>query len=230
MPSSRLTVKQWSEQDQPREKLEHFGASALSDAELLAILVRTGTAKMNVLDCCKQLLADNNNDLNAISKLSVSRLAHYEGIGKVKAVTLLAAIELGKRRSLQDRGHNTKISCSQDAVTVLQPLLSDLDHEEVWVLLLNRQNIIIDKKRVSQGGITSTVADIRIIMRLALEAQATGLMLSHNHPSGAVYPSEADRQLTRKVREACQLMDISFLDHIIIARNTYYSFADTGNL
>lgn len=228
MSSSHLTVKEWSEQDQPREKLEHLGASALSDAELLAILVRTGTAKMNVLDCCKQLLADNKNDLNAISKLTVSQLARYEGIGKVKAVTLLAAIELGKRRSLQDRGQNSIISDAEDAVAVLQPILADLEHEEVWVLLLNRRNQVTDKKRVSQGGITHTVADIRIIMRHAIEAQATALILAHNHPSGAAFPSKEDEQLTQKVKEACKTLDINFLDHIIIARNQSYSFANSG--
>lgn len=224
MSGSKLTMKEWSEQDQPREKLEQRGASALTDAELLAILVRTGSRKMNVLDCCRKLLADNDNNLNNISQLTVGQLSRYEGIGKVKAVTLLAAIELGKRRSLHDWGNTPKISTPDEAFRYLQPLLGDLDHEEIWVIFFNRQNKVIDKKCVSQGGMTATVADIRIIMRLALEAQATGLMLSHNHPSGAAYPSAADRQLTETVRNACQLMDIKFLDHIIIARNSYYSF------
>ena len=166
---SHITVKDWSQQDQPREKLERLGAAALTDAELLAILMRTGTRNMDVLECCRHLLADNDNNLNTISQLTVNQLAKYEGIGKVKAVTVLAAIELGKRRSLQDWGNRIVIKTPQDAVAILQPMLSDLDHEEIWILLLNNGNQVIERRCISRGGLTAAVADIRIIMRYAIE-------------------------------------------------------------
>lgn len=224
------TVKEWSAHNQPRERLEQLGASALTDAELLAILVRTGTPKMNVIDCCSALLADNNNNLNTISRLSVQQLSKYEGIGKVKAITLLAAIELGKRRSLQQWDKPQAINTSTDAFDILQPLLCDLNHEEIWILLLNNRHHVIDRRKVSQGGLTATIADIRIIMRYALEAQATSIILAHNHPSGAAYPSKEDDHLTQKVQTACQTLDIKLIDHIIVAHNLKYSYADNGKL
>ncbi len=224
------TVKEWSAHNQPRERLERFGASALTDAELLAILLRSGTQKMNVIDCCNALLADNNNNLNNISRLSVQQLSQYEGIGKVKAVTLLAAIELGKRRSLQQWETPQQILSSDDAFRILYPLLCDLDHEEFWVLYLNRKHCIVDQRRISQGGLTGTVADIRLIMRYALETQVTSVILAHNHPSGNAIPSSEDDNLTQKIKNACLTLDIKLIDHIIVAHNLKYSYADADRL
>lgn len=223
-------MKQWSPDDQPREKLERRGASALTEAELLAILLRTGTKELNVLECCRHLLVDNDNNLNNISQLSIDQLSRYEGIGKVKAITILAAIELGKRRALQEWSEKVQINSAADAFAILQPMLCDLDHEEVWVLLLNNQHRVLAKRCISRGGMTASVIDVRIIMRYALQEAATALILSHNHPSGAVFPSRQDILITDKIKQACGLLDIEFIDHIIVCHGQKYSFAENGKL
>lgn len=223
-----LNIKEWALEDRPREKLVKYGKSSLSTAELIAILLRTGTAKSTALDLSRQVLAFANNDLSSLCRLTISDLSKIKGLGPVKAITLVAALELGRRRREEETPMKSQITCSKDAVDMLQPHLADLNHEEFWIILLNKANRLINKKVVSTGGMTGTVVDPKIIFREALEARACAIILGHNHPSGNNKPSEADIQLTKKLREAGKNLEISVLDHVIIAGSTFYSFADEG--
>ncbi len=223
-------IKEWSHADRPREKMQQLGSSALSNAELIAILLRNGTAKLTAIDLARQVLAQCNNDLREISRSGYLQLARTKGIGPVKAITLVAAMELGRRCRLSEAKQKENIKCSTDAVNLLSPLLSDLPHEEFWVILMNRANKVIDIRPISRGGISGTVVDPKMIFFEALQYRASGIILSHNHPSTNPNPSESDRQLTRKLMEGGKLLEISILDHIIIAGSSFYSFADAGTL
>jgi DNA repair protein RadC len=225
-----LKITYWAVEDRPREKLIRKGISSLSDTELLAILISSGTRKKSAVDLGRELLSMVNNNLNSLGKLSVSDLRKLHGIGPARAVTIAAALELGRRRKLAEMPDICQIKSSQDVAGIFQPLLSDLSHEEFWVLFLNRSNKVIDRMKISQGGISGTVTDIRIIMKKAVENLASGIIVCHNHPSGNLNPSESDTNITRKIRDAGNLMDIQLLDHLIISDRDYYSFADNGLL
>jgi DNA repair protein RadC len=222
-------IRSWAEEDRPREKLMLKGSSALSDAELLAILIGSGTPGESAVDLCKTILKDVHNNLNELGKLSVKDLKKYKGIGEAKAITIVAALELAKRRRTAEVVEKEKITGSKDVFEYFHHL-SDLRNEEFWVMFLNRANKIITSQKVSQGGITGTVADIRLILKGAMDNFATGIVLCHNHPSGNLAPSNEDKDLTQKVKQAAKLIDINVLDHIIVSDAGYFSFADEGLL
>jgi DNA repair protein RadC len=225
-----IKITEWAPSDRPREKLIEKGAAALSDAELLAILISTGTKSKSAVDLGRELLALAGNNLNTLGRLDITDLRSLPGIGEAKAVTITAALELGRRRKLAEAPENGQIKSSADVFNIFHPLLSDLSHEEFWILFLNRSNKPINRMKISQGGISGTVTDVRIIMKKAVENLASGLVVCHNHPSGNNNPSESDIQITQKIREAGTLLDVQLLDHIIIAGSAYYSFADNGLL
>ena len=223
-----LKITDWAVEDRPREKLISKGISSLSDAELLAILINSGTRKKSAVDLGRELLNIVDNNLNSLGKLSVSDLKKIHGIGTARAVTISAALELGRRRKFAESPEVQQIKCSKDVADIFQPLLSDLTHEEFWILFLNRSNRVIGRVRLSQGGISGTVTDVRIIMKKAVEFLASGIIVCHNHPSGNLNPSESDTKITKKIREAGELMDIQLLDHLILSDKDYYSYADNG--
>lgn len=225
-----LNIKSWAEEDRPREKLLLKSKAALSDAELIGILIGSGTASMSAVDLAKQILNHTKNDLNELAKLSVKELMKFKGIGEAKAISIVSAMELGRRRKDTAAGKKINITCSEDAYQAIRPELLDVKHEEFWVLLLNRSNTVIKKKLVSSGGVTGTVADPKIIFKAALEELACGIILVHNHPSGNLTPSHADVNLTKKMKEAGRLLEIPVLDHIIFTDNSYFSFADENML
>lgn len=224
------SIKYWAEDDRPREKLILKGKSVLSDAELLAIILGSGSRNMSALELARELLDHSQNDLNRFSKLTLNELRKFNGVGEAKAVSILAALELGKRRRETEFKRNPKIQSSQMAYEHIRTYLQDLQHEEFYVLLLNRANEIIRTERISVGGLSGTVADGKIIFRSALESGAHGLILIHNHPSGQLIPSENDKQLTRKMVEFGKYIDLPVLDHLIYCDHGYYSFADEGKL
>ncbi len=226
--SQPMNIKSWSPEDRPREKLLLKGTSALSDAELIAILLGSGTAKLSAVDVAKKVLLHVDNNLDSLAKLSVKDLMKAKGIGEAKAVTIVAALELGRRRKDQSPEEKPKMESSKTAFELIKGDLMDLPHEEFWVLLLNRANRVIRKKRISEGGVSGTVADQKIIFKLALEELASAVILVHNHPSGNLKPSESDISLTKKIKEAGKLLEISLFDHLIIAHDRYFSFADEG--
>ncbi len=223
-----LKITDWAAGDRPREKLIEKGTSSLSDAELLGILISSGTKDKSAVDLGRELLCMANNNLNNLAKLSVSDLRKLHGIGPARAVTIAAALELGRRRKLADAQDTIQIKASKDVADIFQPLLADLSHEEFWILYLNRSNKVISKMKLSQGGVSGTVTDVRIVMKKAVELLASGIILCHNHPSGNLNPSEADSKITQKIKEAGSFMDIQLLDHLIISDKDYYSFADNG--
>ena len=223
-----LKITDWAVEDRPREKLIRKGISTLSDAELLAILISSGTRKKSAVDLGRELLSSVSNNLNSLGKLSISDLLKFRGIGPARAVTISAALELGRRRNIAELPDAGQIKCSKDAADIFQPLLSDLHHEEFWILFLNRSNRVIDRMKLSQGGISGTVTDVRIIMKKAVEFLASAIIVCHNHPSGNLNPSDADSKITGKIKEAGSIMDIQLLDHIIIPGKDYYSFADNA--
>ena len=223
-----LKIKSWSPEDRPREKLILKGKSALSDAELIAILLGSGTTTMSAVDLAKKVLQPVDNNLHELAKLSVKDLTKIKGIGQAKALTIVAALELGRRRKDLESSERGKITGSRDAYDVLKADLLDIAHEEFWILLLNRANRVIRKSQISQGGVAGTVADPKIIFKLALDDLASGVILAHNHPSGNLTASQADLDLTKKLKEAGRLLDIQVLDHIIVAGQKYFSFADEG--
>lgn len=226
---SKLSIKQWAEEDRPREKLLLKGVSVLSDSELLAILIGSGNDRQSAVELSQDILSKAGNDLNQLARMSVSDLINnFRGIGQAKAVTLIAALELGRRRKAIETPRKKKITSSKVAYDYLFPRLSDLNHEETWALLTDRSNKVLSFIQVSRGGISGTVVDIRLILREALNLYASGIILGHNHPSGQCRPSTQDTHLTRKLKEAAQWMDISLLDHIIVCGDTYFSFADEG--
>lgn len=226
--SKPLNIKDWNPEDRPREKLLLKGTSALSDAELIAILIGSGTANLSAVEVSKKVLQQGNNSLNQLAKLSVKDLMKTKGIGEAKAITIVAALELGRRRKETDQEEKPKIGTSKDAYDQLKGDLIDLPHEEFWVLLLNRAHRVIKKKKISEGGVSGTVADPKIIYKMALEELASGIVIAHNHPSGNLTPSQSDIDLTKKLKEAGRFLEIQLLDHLIIAGTKYFSFADEG--
>lgn len=222
------SIKNWAEDDRPREKMLIKGKTALSDAELIAILLGSGTASRSALDVAQELLQKNENDLHLFGKMDINELKKIRGIGPAKAVTLCAAIELGKRRQCVGPKNRMKVTSSSSAFDLFSNDLQDLKHEEFHVLYLNRGNYILQKKQISIGGISGTVADGKIIFKTALELNASGIILAHNHPSGRLSPSEQDRKLTQQLKEFGKLIDIDILDHLIVSESGYYSFADEG--
>jgi DNA repair protein RadC len=221
-------IKDWSLEDRPREKLLSKGITSLSNAELLAILIRSGGPEASAVELARQILKEAGNNLQELGRRSVNDLVKHNGMGPVKAITIIAALELGRRRKKSELSDKVRISGSQDVYALFQPMIADLTHEEFWVLLLNRSNRVIDNIRISQGGISGTVIDVRLILKNALERLASSLILCHNHPSGNLKPSEADIKITSKITDASKTMDIQLLDHIIIADNSYFSFSDEG--
>ncbi|MDO5523315.1 MAG: DNA repair protein RadC [Bacteroidia bacterium] len=226
---NKLSIKHWAEEDRPREKLLLKGVSALSDSELLAILIGSGNDKESAVELCRRILQKADNNLNKLGRYSVNDLtSNFRGVGPAKAITILAALELGKRRKREEVPDKKKIGSSKDAYNVFYPILSDLNHEETWALLLDRSNKVVSTIQVSRGGISGTVVDIRLILREAINHYASSIMLAHNHPSGSCTPSPQDTMITKKLKEAAQWMEIALLDHIIVCGEAYYSFADEG--
>lgn len=223
-------ILSWAEEDRPREKLMLKGRAALSDAELIAILIGSGTRDLSAVDLSKIILQSTANNLNELARLTVKDLSKFKGIGEAKAISIVAALELGRRRKEQDRPQRTRITSSRDAYEEIKPHLLDKPHEEFWILLLNRANEVIRPVQISSGGVSGTVADPKLIFKKALEQLASALILVHNHPSGNLNPSQADKDLTRKLKDAGRLLDIPILDHLIFTDRTYLSFADEGLL
>lgn len=225
-----FSIKHWSEDDQPREKLLYKGKAALSDAELVAILIGSGSRNESAVALCKRILQQNNNQLHQLQKQSIQQLMQFKGIGEAKAITIVAALELAKRLQLSETKELTKIGSSTDVCKLMQPLIGDLPHEEFWCLLLNNSNKVIYKFQLSKGGLTQTVVDIRMLFKTVLEHLATAIILVHNHPSGQLLASGADKEITQKIKQAGTTLDIKLLDHLIITATDYLSFADQGIL
>lgn len=221
-----ISIKNWAEDDKPREKLLSKGASSLSNAELIAILIGSGTKNISALELSKEILHLSDNNINSLGKKSISELIKHKGIGTAKAITIVAALELGKRRKAEDILNQNKITKSIDVFNVFLPFLGDINHEEFWILTLNRSNKIIKKHKISQGGLSSTIIDNKLIFNLVLSDLASSIVLCHNHPSGNLNPSNNDIEITKKITEAAKLFDIKVLDHIIVTQTNYYSFAD----
>lgn len=226
MEQTNFPITNWSEDDKPREKLMLKGKSALSDAELIAILIGSGSRNESAVDLSKRILASVDNNLNALGKLTIQQLMNFKGIGEAKAISIMAAMELGRRRRAEEAIELKKITSSKTIFELMQPIIGELPHEEFWVLYLNNSNKVIHKAQLSKGGITGTVADIRLIFKIAFEQNAISLILTHNHPSGKLAASETDIKLTKKIQEASKYLDVAVLDHIIITENGYYSFQD----
>lgn len=229
-PEKRLTIRDWAEDDRPREKLLNKGAAALSDAELFAILIGSGNKNESAVELCKRILGDNHNNLNELARLSIADLAKYKGIGEAKAISIVAALEIGKRRKTNEVLERTKITQSSDLFELFEPALLDLNHEEFWVAFMNGANKVLETKRLTQGGMKQTVVDVSMLLRMALERSAHAVAVAHNHPSGENYPSREDLQITQKIKTGCDAIGVRLLDHIIIAGGRYYSFADEGKL
>lgn len=228
--SEKLNINQWAEEDRPREKLERLGPQVLSDAELLAILVGSGSTKEDAVSLMKRILSDCGNNLNTLGKRTIHDLCQYNGVGPAKAITILAACELGKRRQQTLPEERPDLGTATRIYNHLHPLLQDLDVEEFWLLLMNQNYRLIKQVRISHGGITETAVDIRVIMREAILANTTILAVGHNHPSGNLMPSRADDALTKSIKQACELMRIHFLDHVIITDGQYYSYYEQGKI
>jgi DNA repair protein RadC len=225
-----LSIKTWAEEDRPREKLLLKGKSSLSDAELLGILINSGVQNLTAVDIGKDILRNVSQDLNQLAKLSVKDLSKFKGIGEARAITIVAALELGRRRKESSSNERSRITCSKDAYNILQPHLIDLPHEEFWIVVLNRNNQVLRTIQISSGGVAGTIADPKMIFKTALDHLASSIILAHNHPSGNLSPSPADRQLTKQLKEAGKLLDIQVLDHLILSDKQYYSFADEGEM
>ncbi len=221
-----LSIKHWSDDDKPREKLVRKGKSVLSDAELIAILIGSGSRNESAVELSKRILASVDNNLNNLGKLSINQLMQFKGIGEAKAVTIAAALEMGRRRRGEEAQKITKINSSADVFELLQPIVGELEHEEFWIVYLNNSNKVLHTAQLSKGGITGTLVDVRLVMRQALELGAIALVLAHNHPSGTLKPSEADKQITHRLKAAAAALDIKILDHLIITQKDYFSFAD----
>ena len=230
MMSDKLNINQWAEEDRPREKMERLGAEALSDAELLAILVGSGSPKEDAVSLMKRILNDCHNSLNTLGKMTVSDLCRYNGVGPAKAITILAACELGKRRQMETPEERPELSTATRIYNHIHPVMQDLDVEEFWVLYLNQAHRLIKKTRISHGGISEVSVDIRIIMREAVLCNATIVVACHNHPSGNITPSRQDDALTQQLQKACGVMRLHFMDHVIVADGQYYSYHESGRL
>ena len=228
--SAKLTIKQWDKKDRPREKLLELGASALSDAELLAILIGSGTKNLSAVDLAKKILSDNNFNLNQLAKKTINELMQYEGIGMAKAITIAAALELSKRRIYQQDDEKIKITSSNDAFKILCPYLCDLTYEVFYLLTLNNKNEVISIHKVAQGGINSLDVDLKVLFKKIILDNATGFVVAHNHPSGQLTYSQEDIKITNDIKNLSQLFNLRFLDHLIIIQNNYFSFADKGLL
>lgn len=226
----KLTIRQLAEEDRPREKMMTKGSEALSDAELIAILIGSGNADESAVTLSQRMLASCSGDLNSLGKWGLENFCTFKGMGPAKSLTVMAALELGRRRKLQERKERTRITSSIDIYELFHPLMADLPTEEFWVLLLNRSNRVIDKVRISSGGIDQTTADVRTILREALLVRATQMVLIHNHPSGNIQPSQEDKRITERIKGAGRLMNISVIDHVIVTDGAYYSFNDEGIL
>ena len=224
----KLNINQWAQEDRPREKMANAGTEALTNAELLAILIGSGSQKETAVDLMKKILADCNNNLNTLGKMTIRDLCLYNGIGEAKAITILAACELGKRRQAETPEERPDLGTATRIYNHMRPVMQDLDVEEFWALLLNQHYRLIKKVRISHGGITETSVDIRIIMREAVLANCTILAVCHNHPSGNLSPSHVDKELTKSIKRACELVNIHFLDHVIVTDGQYYSFKEQG--
>ncbi len=226
----KLTIKSWALDDRPREKLVAKGKVTLSDAELIAILIGSGNREESAVGLSKRILQHVKNNLNSLSKLSLEELMQFKGIGEAKAISIITALEIGKRRHFEEKDKHEKITSSKDVSIIMQPIIGDLEHEEFWVLYLNNSNKVLSKHQLSKGGLTATLVDIRLLFKRALELSAVGVIVCHNHPSGKLKPSNSDLQLTQKIKAAGITIDIKLLDHLIITEKAYFSFADEGVL
>lgn len=224
----KATIKSWAEKDRPREKLLELGRRALTDAELIAILIREGSRAETAVEVGKRILRHVDNDLNALATLSVAELKKFHGIGEAKAIAIISALEIGRRRKDEDVKLKDKLKSSKDIYNLMKPVYIDLEHEEFWIILLGRSHRILTTKQVSQGGRSGTIADPKIIFQMALEHRASALVLTHNHPSGNLAPSQQDISLTHKICSAGCVLDIDVLDHVIFNNTTFLSFADEG--
>lgn len=228
MEQNNFPITHWSEDDKPREKLMLKGKSALSDAELIAILIGSGSRNESAVELSKRILKSVNNNLNALGKLTISQLMEFKGIGEAKAISIIAALELGRRRRTEDALELVKITSSKAIFELMQPVIGELPHEEFWIVYLNNSNKVLSKSQLSKGGITGTLVDVRLVFKNALEIGATALILCHNHPSGTLIPSDADKQITKKLKIAGDSLEIKVLDHLIVTETSYYSFVDEG--
>ncbi len=228
--NSSFSIKKWSENDRPREKLIAKGKNSLTDAELIAILIGSGSRSESAVALSKRILGSVDHKISALGKLSVKQLMQFKGIGEAKAIAIVAGLELGRRRRNEDEEIVPKITCSKDVFNLLNPVIGDLEHEEFWVLFLNNAHKVIQKKQISIGGKTGTLVDARIVFRSALEFGATGIIIAHNHPSGSLQPSVSDKDLTQKLKQGGHSLDIKVLDHLIITEKNYFSFADESLL
>ncbi|WP_020526794.1 RadC family protein [Flexithrix dorotheae] len=226
--NTELSIKQWAEEDRPREKLLLKGKSVLTDAELIGILIGSGTKSLSAVDVGKQILKSAGNNLNELAKFSIKDMTKIKGIGEAKAITIVSALELGRRRKVEDAVEKPKITSANDAYQAIKPHLLDLQHEEFWVILLNRANRVLKLEPISKGGVSGTIADPKIIFKVALDHVASGLILVHNHPSGNLNPSQADIKLTEKMKQAGKFLEIPVLDHLIFTNDNYFSFNDEG--
>lgn len=224
------SIKDWAEDDRPREKMMKKGISALSNAELLAILFGTGTRNESAVELARKVLSRSGNNLNLLARMNLKEICEVKGIGEAKAITLLTALELGRRRTTDEAVARKQIKTSRDVFDVFGPRLGDLPHEEFWILLLRQSNTIIEEVKISMGGITGTVTDVRMILKTAIDKMACSLILCHNHPSGTLAPSEQDKEITRKIKDGGKLLDITVIDHIIVTAADYYSFSDNNIL
>jgi DNA repair protein RadC len=225
---NKISIKSWAEEDRPREKLSSQGRRALTDAELIAILIGSGSRTESAVELSKRILHHYGNDLNNLGKASISELSKFKGIGEAKAISIIAALEVGRRRNDTETKLLDSITCSKDGFNILRPILMDLNHEEFWILLLNQAGKVTAKELISKGGLTGTVADPKIIFSIALQQNAVSIVMAHNHPSGNLKPSQLDIELTKKIASAGKLLDIKVLDHLIVTNDGYYSFADEG--
>lgn len=230
MLEKKLNIKSWAEEDRPREKLLIKGKNSLSDSELIAILIGSGNKKETAVELSKKILSSINNDLNMLGKLTTDDLMMFNGIGEAKAISIVAALELGRRRKGIEKVNKPIVKSSRTAYDEVSGVLNDLPHEEFWVIYLNRRNEILKKENISKGGVDGTVADMKIIFKHAINQLASAIILCHNHPSGNLKPSKQDIELTKKLSEIGKLMEIPVLDHLIIGDNNYYSFSDEGRL
>ncbi|MBR0489660.1 MAG: DNA repair protein RadC [Prevotella sp.] len=226
----KLNINEWAEEDRPREKLMRLGADALSNAELLAILIGSGSTKETAVELMKRVLKDCDNNLNTLGKMGIKELCDYNGVGEAKAITILAACELGKRRAREKAAERPDLGSATAIYNYMHPRMQDLDTEEAWILLMNQNYKLLKAERLSHGGITETAVDVRIIMKEALLHNATIIALCHNHPSNNISPSRDDDLLTKRIKGACDIMRIYFLDHIIICDGIYYSYKEQGRL
>lgn len=227
---NRITIKSWALDDRPREKLLAKGKAVLTDAELVAILIGSGNREESAVALSMRILLSVKNSINQLAKLSVEQLMQFKGIGEAKAISIVTALELGKRKHVEPVLKKPVIKSSKDAYEMIQPLIGELEHEEFWVLYLDNSNKVMQKQQLSKGGITATMVDVRLVFKIAIEISSVAIIVCHNHPSGKLNPSNSDRELTLKIKKAGELLDIKLLDHLIITQKEYFSFADRGAL